>query len=72
MLSEKEIKSLISKLKVYQKDKAPMLYHRKYIQHIIDVLEYIINPAIIKKGINLKDITPIDIIKEVYKMVKDE
>lgn len=72
MLSEEEIKNLIKKLKVYQKYKAPMLYHCKYIQHIIDILEYVINPTIIKKGINLNDITPVDVIKEVYKVVKDE
>lgn len=72
MLSEEEIKNLIKKLKIYQKHKAPMLYHCKYIQHIIDILEYVINPTIIKKGINLNDITPVDVIKEVYKVVKDE
>lgn len=72
MLSEEEIKNLIKKLKIYQKYKAPMLYHYKYIQHIIDILEYVINPAIIKKGINLNDITPVNVIKEVYKVVEDE
>lgn len=72
MLSEEEIKNLIKKLKIYQKYKAPMLYHCKYIQHIIDILEYVINPAIIKKGINLNDITPVNVIKEVYKVVEDE
>lgn len=72
MLSEEEIKNLIKKLKIYQKYKAPMLYHCKYIQRIIDILEYIINPTIIKKGINLNDITPVDVIKKVYKVVKDE
>ena len=49
MLSEEETKNLIKKLKIYQKYKAPMLYHYKYIQHIIEVFEYIINPAIIIK-----------------------
>lgn len=72
MLSEEEIKSLISKLKVHQRNKTPILYHRKYIQHIIDVLEYVINPTIIKKDTNFDDITPVDIIKEVYRVVADE
>lgn len=72
MLSKEEIKNLIKKLKIYQKYKAPMLYHYKYIQHIIDVLEYVINPAIIKKDTNFDDITPIDVIKQVYKVVEDE
>lgn len=72
MLSEEEIKNLIKKLKIYQKQKTPMLYHRQYIQHIIDVLEYVINPAIIKKDTNFDDITPIDVIKQVYKVVEDE
>lgn len=72
MLSEEEIKNLIKKLKIYQKYKAPMLYHCKYIQHIIEVLEYIINPAIIKKGIKHDKVTTIDIIKQVCKMVEDE
>lgn len=72
MLSKEEIIDLIKKLKIYQKQKAPMLYCRQYIQHIIDILEYIINPAIIKKDTNFDNITPIDVIKQVYKVVEDE
>ena len=69
MLSEEEIKNLIKKLKKY---KAPMLYHYKYIQHIIEVLEYIINPTIIKKGIKRDKVTAVDVIKQACKMVEDE
>ena len=72
MLSEEETKNLIKKLKIYQKYKAPMLYHYEYIQNIIDVLEYIINPAIIKKDIKRDKVTAVDVIKQACKMVEDE
>lgn len=72
MLSEEEIENLIKKLKIYQKYKAPMLYHYEYIQHIIEVLEYIINPAIIKKDIKRDKVTAVDVIEQACKMVEDE
>ena len=72
MLSEEETKNLIKKLKIHQKYKAPMLYHYEYIQHIIEVLDYIINPAIIKKDIKRDKVTAVDVIKQACKMVEDE
>ena len=72
MLSEEEIKNLILTLKVYRKQKSLMWHNQKYIQHIIEVLEYIINPAIIKKGIKRDKVTAVDVIKQACKMVEDE
>lgn len=71
MLSEEEIVDLILTLKVYRKQKSLMWHNQKYLQHIIETLEYIINPSIIKKGINPDNLTSVDIIRQVQNVVKN-
>ena len=71
MLSEEEIIDLILTLKVYRKQKSLMWHNDKYLQHIIETLEFVINPSIIKKGINRDNLTTVDIIKQVQNVVKN-
>ena len=71
MLSEEEIKNLILTLKVYRKQKSLMWHNQKYLRHIIETLEFVINPSIIQKGINPDSLTVVDIIRQVQNVVKN-
>ena len=48
-----------------------MWHNQKYLRHIIETLEFVINPSIIKKGINPDSLTVVDKSRQVQNVVKN-